>query len=197
MPRFKVIWIRSLRGCASSNRNGRAVLRSRVNAGRPVAHACAHRTPTTKFAMTDTELAHRHRLARRPRDRRSPCRDRRKCGDVHALAACREGVRRTGGIPVAIGGRATRRGAAQFNATAAHAAIRTAKRRCTTSQEDVMQLVNFAKSFVSNDEGQDLLEYALLVALIALVAIAAVTAAGGSVSAIFTSIAGKLGGAAS
>jgi pilus assembly protein Flp/PilA len=48
------------------------------------------------------------------------------------------------------------------------------------------------KSFARNEEGQDLLEYALLVALIALVAIAAVTAAGGSVSAIFTSIAGKL-----
>ncbi len=36
-----------------------------------------------------------------------------------------------------------------------------------------MKLVNFVKSFVNNDEGQDLLEYALLVALIALVAIAA------------------------
>lgn len=59
-----------------------------------------------------------------------------------------------------------------------------------------MQLVNFVKSFSSNDEGQDLLEYALLVALIALVAIAAVTAAGTTVSGIFTSIAGKLGGGA-
>lgn len=59
-----------------------------------------------------------------------------------------------------------------------------------------MQLVNFVKSFVRNDEGQDLLEYALLVALIALVAIAAVTAAGGSVNAIFTAIAGALGAAA-
>jgi pilus assembly protein Flp/PilA len=55
-----------------------------------------------------------------------------------------------------------------------------------------MKLVNSVKSFVSNDEGQDLLEYALLVALIALVAVAAVTAAGQSVSTIFTSIAGKL-----
>jgi len=45
---------------------------------------------------------------------------------------------------------------------------------------------------VRQEEGQDLLEYALLVALIALVAIGAVTAAGTSVSAIFTSIAGKL-----
>jgi pilus assembly protein Flp/PilA len=56
-----------------------------------------------------------------------------------------------------------------------------------------MQLV---KSFVRNEEGQDLLEYALLVALIALVAIAAVTAAGGSVKTIFQAIADKLGAAA-
>ena len=55
-----------------------------------------------------------------------------------------------------------------------------------------MKLVNFTKSFVRNEEGQDLLEYALLVALIALVAIAAVTAAGGKVSTIFQAIADKL-----
>ena len=42
-------------------------------------------------------------------------------------------------------------------------------------------LLNFVKS-VRNEEGQDLLEYALLVALIALVAIGAVAAAGTSVS---------------
>ena len=59
-----------------------------------------------------------------------------------------------------------------------------------------MKLVNAVKSFARNDEGQDLLEYALLVALIALVAIGAVQAAGGSVSAIFTSIATQLGNAA-
>ena len=59
-----------------------------------------------------------------------------------------------------------------------------------------MQLVNFVKSFVRNDEGQDLLEYALLVALIALVAIAAVQAAGTSVSTIFQAIADKLKAAA-
>ena len=58
------------------------------------------------------------------------------------------------------------------------------------------QLVAFVKSFARNEEGQDLLEYALLVALIALVAIAAVTAAGGSVSTIFQTIADKLAGAA-
>jgi pilus assembly protein Flp/PilA len=58
------------------------------------------------------------------------------------------------------------------------------------------QLVAFVKSFARNEEGQDLLEYALLVALIALVAIAAVGAAGGSVSAIFQNIAGQLAAAA-
>jgi len=60
-----------------------------------------------------------------------------------------------------------------------------------------MQLVNFVKSFVRNDEGQDLLEYALLVALIALVAIAAVGLAGGSVKTIFNNIASQLTNAAS
>ena len=57
-------------------------------------------------------------------------------------------------------------------------------------------LLNYVSSFVRNEEGQDLLEYALLVALIALVAIAAVTAAGGAVQGIFTAIAGALSGAA-
>lgn len=56
-----------------------------------------------------------------------------------------------------------------------------------------MQLVNLVKSFAHNDEGQDLLEYALLVALIALVAIVAVTAAGAQVSTIFNKIATALG----
>lgn len=58
------------------------------------------------------------------------------------------------------------------------------------------QLVAFVNKFARNEEGQDLLEYALLVALIALVALAAVAAAGGAVSAIFTDIANQLGGGA-
>ena len=58
------------------------------------------------------------------------------------------------------------------------------------------QLVAFVNKFARNEEGQDLLEYALLVALIALVAIAAVAAAGGAVNSIFTAIAGALAGAA-
>jgi len=57
-------------------------------------------------------------------------------------------------------------------------------------------LINFVKSFSKKEEGQDLLEYALLVALIALIAIGAVQLAGGSVSTIFTSIATQLSAAA-
>ena len=56
-------------------------------------------------------------------------------------------------------------------------------------------LMQYAKSFGNHEEGQDLLEYALLVALIALVAIVAVTAAGTSVSGIFQRIADALAGA--
>jgi pilus assembly protein Flp/PilA len=57
------------------------------------------------------------------------------------------------------------------------------------------QLVAIVKS-LRNEEGQDLLEYALLVALIALIAIGAVGAAGGAVNNIFTAIANQLGQAA-
>ena len=59
-----------------------------------------------------------------------------------------------------------------------------------------MSLMNQVRAFVRGEEGQDLLEYALLVALIALVAVGAVTAAGTSVNAIFTKIAGSLSNAA-
>lgn len=59
-----------------------------------------------------------------------------------------------------------------------------------------MQLMNILKTIVRNEEGQDLLEYALLVALIALVAFGAVQLAGGSVDKIFKSIADQLGSVA-
>jgi pilus assembly protein Flp/PilA len=59
-----------------------------------------------------------------------------------------------------------------------------------------MELVNRLRRLVRAEEGQDLLEYALLVALIALVAVAAVTAAGVSVNNIFTAIANSLAAAA-
>ena len=53
-------------------------------------------------------------------------------------------------------------------------------------------LVNFINSLRRNDEGQDLLEYALLVALIAIVAAGAVGAAGLRVEEIFTEIAAAI-----
>jgi pilus assembly protein Flp/PilA len=55
-----------------------------------------------------------------------------------------------------------------------------------------MKLVNCVRSFVRAEEGQDLLEYALLIALIALVAVGAVTAAGSKVSTVFTNIAAQM-----
>lgn len=55
-----------------------------------------------------------------------------------------------------------------------------------------MNFINRLRSFVREESGQDLLEYALLVALIALVAVGAVTAAGGTVSNVFTSIANQI-----
>ena len=57
-------------------------------------------------------------------------------------------------------------------------------------------LMHIVKTFSNQEDGQDLLEYALLVALIALVAVGAVTLAGQNVSAIFTAIATSLGNAA-
>jgi pilus assembly protein Flp/PilA len=75
---------------------------------------------------------------------------------------------------------------------------RNAPQNAVHIREDsqMSQLLAFVKSFGRNEEGQDLLEYALLVALIALIAIGAVGMAGGSVSAIFTDIANQLNGAA-
>ena len=56
------------------------------------------------------------------------------------------------------------------------------------------KLVAFVKNFKRNEEGQDLLEYALLVALIALGAVLAVTAAGTKVQAVFNAIAKAIPG---
>jgi pilus assembly protein Flp/PilA len=55
-----------------------------------------------------------------------------------------------------------------------------------------MKFMNMLRRFTAREEGQDLLEYALLVALIAIVAVAAVTAAGLKVDSIFTTITSKL-----
>jgi pilus assembly protein Flp/PilA len=63
----------------------------------------------------------------------------------------------------------------------------------TRHEEEQMACVaRLVDSLRCRDEGQDLLEYALLVALIALVAVGAVTAAGTSVSGIFNAIVAAL-----
>ena len=59
-----------------------------------------------------------------------------------------------------------------------------------------MSLINRLRKFSRNEEGQDLIEYALLVGLISLVAVVAITAAGGSVNTIFNTIAASLAAAA-
>ena len=57
-------------------------------------------------------------------------------------------------------------------------------------------MINRVRAFVRDSSGQDLLEYALLVALIALVCVAVITTTGTNVQAIFSKISGELGKAA-
>jgi len=52
--------------------------------------------------------------------------------------------------------------------------------------------VSQVRALFKNEEGQDLLEYALLIALIALVAVGAVTAAGVKVDAVLRAISGSI-----
>jgi pilus assembly protein Flp/PilA len=55
-----------------------------------------------------------------------------------------------------------------------------------------MEFITRLRALARGDKGQDLLEYALLVALIALVAVAAITLTGTNVNTIFVKIAGVL-----
>lgn len=55
-----------------------------------------------------------------------------------------------------------------------------------------MNFINRLQALARGDEGQDLLEYALLVSLIALVAVLAITATGKNVNSIFNNIATAL-----
>jgi pilus assembly protein Flp/PilA len=52
------------------------------------------------------------------------------------------------------------------------------------------------RRFVREEEGQGLVEYALILGLIAVVAIAALTASGSSISSMFGALSGKLSEAA-
>ena len=56
----------------------------------------------------------------------------------------------------------------------------------------VLSIITRLHSMVNREEGQDLLEYALLVALIALVSVTVIGVAGTNVKAIFTSIGSAL-----
>jgi pilus assembly protein Flp/PilA len=55
-----------------------------------------------------------------------------------------------------------------------------------------MTLLTHAANFVRDENGQDLIEYALIVALIALVCVGALATVGTNVKTIFTSIGDKL-----
>jgi pilus assembly protein Flp/PilA len=59
----------------------------------------------------------------------------------------------------------------------------------------ITYIVSTLRRLTGNDEGQDLLEYALLVALIALVAVASVAFAGTQVNQIFKNIGNQLSAA--
>ena len=59
-----------------------------------------------------------------------------------------------------------------------------------------MMLHEIVRKFANEEDGQDLLEYALLVALIALIAIGAVGMAGTAVNKIFSDVATALSAAA-
>ncbi len=59
-------------------------------------------------------------------------------------------------------------------------------------EDSMTRFLQLVRSLTHREEAQDLLEYALLVALIALVAVGAVTAAGGSVNTIFGDIAAQI-----
>jgi pilus assembly protein Flp/PilA len=64
--------------------------------------------------------------------------------------------------------------------------------RAAARRRRIMNLTKYVNAFVRDEEGQDLIEYALLVALISLVCVVALTGAGEQVNLIFESIQGKL-----
>jgi pilus assembly protein Flp/PilA len=93
-------------------------------------------------------------------------------------------ARGTAVAPWSIVARSTERAWPHFE----HTALRVRR----TRGRNIMNFITSLRSFVRNEEGQDLLEYALLVALIAIVAVTAVTAAGASVNNVFTAIAAAI-----
>jgi pilus assembly protein Flp/PilA len=58
--------------------------------------------------------------------------------------------------------------------------------------EDTMAFYLWLKNLLNSEDGQDLIEYALLVGLIVIIAIVAIGIAGNSVSTLFNNIATQL-----
>jgi pilus assembly protein Flp/PilA len=61
--------------------------------------------------------------------------------------------------------------------------------------EQMKTIINAINGFVRNDEGQDLIEYALLAGLVALAATVAMGTLGGAISQKFTDVATEVGNA--
>ena len=66
-----------------------------------------------------------------------------------------------------------------------------------TLRRNLMYLYLWLKNWLAEQEGQDLIEYSLIIALIVLVAIVGMTAVGGQIAAIWTQITTGLTTAAS
>jgi pilus assembly protein Flp/PilA len=62
----------------------------------------------------------------------------------------------------------------------------------STKERDLMNLIARLRALLRGTSGQDLLEYALLVALIALVCVGVITSTGTNVQSIFTKISSAL-----
>jgi len=60
-----------------------------------------------------------------------------------------------------------------------------------------MRIIQGLANWLRDEQGQDLIEYALLAALIALAAVVAMQATGTSVNSVFNGISGQLGSAVS
>jgi pilus assembly protein Flp/PilA len=70
--------------------------------------------------------------------------------------------------------------------------LKDSQRASGDAPEEAMTFFSRLRTFVHEEEGQDLLEYALLIALIALVCVGAVALAGTKVSQVFENIAGQI-----
>jgi Flp pilus assembly pilin Flp len=67
---------------------------------------------------------------------------------------------------------------------------------CKNSKREKRMIISVLKSFWQEEEGQDLVEYSLLLAFIALAAVALLQSAGTSIKAMWTNINSTLSNAA-